>query len=76
MDHTEVGEFWNDNAEAWTRMPRFTHTMSYWINLLVEAGFRVDQMEEPRPSDEAVGKSPALQDAQVYAQFLHIRVRK
>jgi len=58
------------------KVPRFTHTMSRWINLLIDTGFAIERMEEPIPSDEAVNTWPALQDAQVYAQFLHFRVRK
>ncbi len=33
-------------------------------------------MEEPRPSDETVRKHPNLQDAQVVAYFLLLRLRK
>jgi len=58
------------------KTPRFTRTISQWFNLLVDAGFRVDRVEEPRPSDEAVRKCPHIQDAQVVAYFLHVRARK
>jgi SAM-dependent methyltransferase len=58
------------------RVPRFTRTVSQWLNLLVETGFQVERVEEPRPSDETVRECPDLQDAQVVSYFLHIRVRK
>lgn len=58
------------------KVPRFTRTVSQWLNLLIETGFRIERLEEPRPSDEAVRKCPDLQDSQVVAYFLHIRVRK
>ena len=51
------------------RVPRFTRTLSQWLNLLIEAGFAIERVGEPRPSDQAVAKRPDLQDAQVVAQF-------
>jgi len=50
--------------------------LSEWLNLLIEAGFVLERIGEPYPSDEAVGERPGLQDAQVVAYFLHVRARK
>ena len=58
------------------KTPRFTHTVSQWLNLLIESGFQVERVEEPRPSDETVRACPDMQDAQVVAYFLHLRARK
>ena len=58
------------------KVPRFTRTVSQWLNLLVETGFRIERIGEPRPTDEAVRGCPDLQDSQVVAYFLHVRVRK
>ncbi len=58
------------------RVPRFTRTVSEWLNLLIDTGFVLERLEEPRPSDEAVRERPRLQSAQVVAFFLHARVRK
>jgi SAM-dependent methyltransferase len=58
------------------RVPRFTRTLSEWLNLLVETGFVLERFGEPRPSDEAVRERPRLQSAQVVALFLHVRARK
>jgi hypothetical protein len=58
------------------KTPRFTRTVSQWLNLLVETGFQLERIEEPRPSDETVRACPDTQDAQVLAYFLHIRARK
>jgi ubiquinone/menaquinone biosynthesis C-methylase UbiE len=55
------------------KTPRFTRTVSQWLNLLVETGFVIERVEEPRPSDETVRKCPDVQDAQVVAYFLHVR---
>jgi ubiquinone/menaquinone biosynthesis C-methylase UbiE len=57
-------------------IPRFRRTLSEWFNLLVDAGFRLERVEEPRPTDETVRSHPGLQDAQVVSYFLHIRVRR
>jgi ubiquinone/menaquinone biosynthesis C-methylase UbiE len=56
--------------------PRFTRTIGQWLNLLIATGFQLERIEEPRPSDETVRACPDVQDAQVVAYFLHIRVRK
>ena len=59
-----------------TSLPRFTRTVSQWMNLLIDTGFVVERLAEPRPDDEAVRAHPGLQDAQVVAYFLHVRARK
>jgi SAM-dependent methyltransferase len=58
------------------KTPRFTRTLSQWLNLMVKIGFVLERFEEPRPSDQTVGECPDMQDAQVVAYFLHIRGRK
>jgi ubiquinone/menaquinone biosynthesis C-methylase UbiE len=34
------------------KVPRFTRTISQWLNLLIEKGFFLERIEEPRPSDQ------------------------
>jgi ubiquinone/menaquinone biosynthesis C-methylase UbiE len=58
------------------KIPRFTRTLSQWLNLLIDIGFLIERVEEPRPTDETVEECPYVQDAQVVAYFLHIRARK
>jgi ubiquinone/menaquinone biosynthesis C-methylase UbiE len=58
------------------KTPRFTRTVSQWLNAIVETGFLIERVEEPRPSDETVRACPYIQDAQVVAYFLHLRARK
>ncbi|MFO0981077.1 MAG: class I SAM-dependent methyltransferase [Planctomycetota bacterium] len=58
------------------RTPRFTRTLSQWLNLLVDTGFQLERVTEPRPSDATVRACPDLQDAQVVSYFLHVRGRK
>jgi SAM-dependent methyltransferase len=58
------------------KVPRFTRTLSQWFNLLIETGFVIERVAEPRPSDTVVRRCPNVQDAQVVAYFLHVRARK
>ena len=58
------------------RIPRFSRTLSQWLNLVIESGFLLERIEEPRPTDETVATCPDLQDAQVVSYFLHLRLRK
>jgi ubiquinone/menaquinone biosynthesis C-methylase UbiE len=58
------------------KIPRFSRTLSQWLNVVIESGFLLERIAEPRPSDETVAACPELQDAQVVSYFLHLRVRK
>lgn len=58
------------------QVPRFTHTLSQWFTMLLEAGFMIERVEEPCPDDDTVRCCPAVQDAQIVPYFLHVRVRK
>jgi SAM-dependent methyltransferase len=58
------------------KVPRFTRTLSQWLNLLIETGFVLERFEEPQPDDQTVLECPKVQGAQVVAYFLHIRARK
>ena len=58
------------------RVPRFTRTMSEWLNLLIDAGFTIERFAEPRPSDEVVRQHPGLQAAGVFPFFLIVRARR
>jgi ubiquinone/menaquinone biosynthesis C-methylase UbiE len=58
------------------QIPRFTRTLSQWINAIVESGLTIEKVNEPRPTDEVVRDCPKVQDAQVVAYFLHVRARK
>jgi len=58
------------------QVPRFHRPVSQWLNLLIDTGFVIERIGEPYPSPETVRAHPSLQDAQVAAYFLHLRVRK
>ena len=58
------------------RIPRFTRPLGEWLNMFIDEGFVIERVEEPRPDDQAVREYPTLQDAQIVAYFLHVRVRR
>ena len=58
------------------KTPKFSRTLSHWINALTETGFVIENCNEPYPDDETVKLQPRLQDSQQVAYFLHIRCRK
>lgn len=58
------------------QVPRFHRTMSFWINELIKAGFVIEELLEPYPSEKLIQEKPFLQSAAVVAYFLHIRCRK
>lgn len=58
------------------RIPNFHRTLSFWINAIIAAGFTIEQINEPYPSDEAVKEKPALMGAREVSYFLQVRCRK
>ncbi|MAE61232.1 MAG: SAM-dependent methyltransferase [Planctomycetaceae bacterium] len=58
------------------KVPKFMRTVSSWLNLIIQPGFVLEEVREPRPSDETVAACADMQDAQVVAYFLHMRARK
>lgn len=58
------------------RIPRFTRTLSHWVNLVIDSGFSIERMAEPAPSDAALKADPSLFDMRIIAFFLIIRCRK
>ncbi len=58
------------------KTPKFTRTLSYWLNAVIKAGFIIEYINEPYPDEEAVKEHPDLQDSCVISYFLHVRCRK
>lgn len=58
------------------RIPRFTHTLSTWVNLLAQAGFHVEQMCEPTVDAAVLAARPDLYDHTIIPFFLQLRVRR
>lgn len=58
------------------RTPRFHHTISSWINMILQAGFTIEHLNEPFASDELLKRLPEFADTRVIAQYLIVRCRK
>jgi ubiquinone/menaquinone biosynthesis C-methylase UbiE len=58
------------------RVPRFSRTLSDWLNLLIDTGFLLEHFAEPRADEETVRKIPSLSDTRIVAYFLIARCRK
>jgi ubiquinone/menaquinone biosynthesis C-methylase UbiE len=56
--------------------PRFTRTLSQWLNLLADTGFVIEQLCEPYPDEAVLLERPDLADMLVIAFFLQVRCRK
>lgn len=57
-------------------IPRFHWTLSEWLNAVVEAGFTIEKVGEPRADEETAERMPNVADTRVVAYFLHVRGRK
>ncbi|MGZ3427293.1 MAG: SAM-dependent methyltransferase, partial [Polyangia bacterium] len=58
------------------RIPRFTHTLSTWLNLFLDAGFVLERFCEPTVDDATLAEHPKMADHRLVAYFLTMRVRK
>lgn len=57
------------------RVPRFTHTLSTWLNLLGDAGFTLERTCEPTVDAAMLAQHPKLADHRIIAYFLILRAR-
>jgi ubiquinone/menaquinone biosynthesis C-methylase UbiE len=58
------------------KTPYFERTLSDWLNLVIDAGFVLEQLAEPSPTDEVLREHPEEYDARIIAFFLIVRGRK
>jgi len=58
------------------RTPYFQRTLGGWLNLLLGAGFRLEEVVEPTPDDATLEEHPKEYDARIVAYFLTLRWRK
>jgi ubiquinone/menaquinone biosynthesis C-methylase UbiE len=54
----------------------FRHTLSDWINSLIEVGFVIDRIHEPKPSAKDIAAHPELAPTALVPWFLIVRVHK
>ena len=58
-------------------VPRFPRTLSEYINPIIESGFMLKKINEPRPSEEACKEYPWLKRWRQHAAiYLHIHAKK
>lgn len=64
--------------EQWPKfsVPRFPRTLSQWINMLLDAGFRIERTAEPSPDDELIKRLPSFRDERIAPYFLQFRCRR
>jgi ubiquinone/menaquinone biosynthesis C-methylase UbiE len=58
------------------KTPRFVHTLSEWINMLVAAGFTIEHCVEPYVADAVIAKYPRAEKWRVVPDAIHFRVRR
>jgi len=58
------------------QVPVFHRTLAEWLNAVVDAGFRIERVAEPRADEETARRLPVVQDTRVVGYFLHVRCRK
>ncbi len=64
-----------DNLKKF-KIPRFTRSLSEWLNLLIEKGFILEKFCEPYIDDDLLVKHPDEYDSRIIPFFLIIRCRK
>jgi ubiquinone/menaquinone biosynthesis C-methylase UbiE len=58
------------------KIPRFTRTLSDWLNLFLDAGFRLERFTEPRATEAVAAEYPYVADTRIIAYSLILRCRK
>lgn len=58
------------------RIPRFTRTLSEWLNLLIKKGYVLEEFCEPFADAEILRKYPEEYSSRIIPYFLIIRCRK
>lgn len=58
------------------QVPQFHRTLSDWMNMILDAGFRIERLAEPFADEETAARCPKVRDTRVVAYFLHVRCRK
>jgi ubiquinone/menaquinone biosynthesis C-methylase UbiE len=58
------------------KVPRFHHTLSGWLNMVIKAGFTFEEFSEPHVEDEVLKEHPEEYDSLIVPLILIIRCRK
>jgi hypothetical protein len=58
-------------------VPRFDRTLSEYLNVVIDAGFALRRIEEPRPSEDYCAAHPSQRGWRDHAGlFMHVRAEK
>lgn len=57
-------------------VPRFHRTLSQWVDMIGDAGLRLEKLGEPRADEATALQQPVVADTRVAPIFLHFRARK
>jgi hypothetical protein len=58
------------------KTPLFFRTLSQWLNMLLDVGFAIERLNEPRADEDTARRCPDVADTRLVAFFLHVRCRK
>jgi ubiquinone/menaquinone biosynthesis C-methylase UbiE len=58
------------------KIPRFTRTLSSWLNLLLDAGFTLERFCEPQPDDDLIRRRPNFAAMRIITYSLIVRARR
>jgi ubiquinone/menaquinone biosynthesis C-methylase UbiE len=77
----EVWTFGAVPPEQRRRTPDFRtvytmRTLAQWINTMLDAGFVLDRLGEPRPTPETVAAHPGCASDRIAPNFLHVRAHR
>lgn len=79
--HIEEWIFSSAPDEVASRFPKFRvayfdQTLSQWLNMLIRAGFQIEEFAEPAPSKDDLQREPRQYSARIVPWFLIVRGRK
>lgn len=57
-------------------VPRFDRPLGAWFDLVAQAGWQLEALIEPRPSEASVAKLPELKSDLMHPNFMILRLRK
>lgn len=58
------------------KVPRFFKPLNKWFNLIIRAGFVIEEISEPYAAEAAIEKYPELASSRIVAHSLIVRVKK
>ncbi|MEO1017704.1 MAG: methyltransferase domain-containing protein [Pseudomonadota bacterium] len=77
IDRWRFGANPNHETTALFEIPRFPRTLSDYVNILADAGFRIERLAEPRPNEKISAEHPSFQRWRDHAALvLFVRASK